>query len=194
MTFRHCFLLSIDLYTTRFNPIAATLLKRALQALLAKTRTKCTSTAMLDIVVESANGDIRSAIMALQLMSAADSSSSLAPKALKASSKKGRDNVHLLESITRREQSLVLFHLMGKILYAKRKGDPASSSASKRDIERERELDKKLKDPPDCPNWLNDHDRRASRVDVDVTISTPLNLPSLRLIDHDHRLSMQIHP
>jgi cell cycle checkpoint protein len=93
----------------------------------------------------------------------------------------------MLESITRREQSLVLFHLLGKVLYNKRmlrsslpqgrcsllrtgKGDPSSSSASAKDTQKEKMLDALIPDPSKLPEWLSDHDRRASRVDVDVRI------------------------
>lgn len=63
---------------------------------------------MLDTIIDSANGDIRSAIMALQFA------------CIRLSTKtKGGDQA-ILEIITRREQSLVLFHLMGKVLYNKR--------------------------------------------------------------------------
>ena len=48
------------------------------------------------------------------------------------------------------------------------KDDPPSSSAKARDVERERRLDARLKDAPSLPSFLAEHDRRASRVDVDV--------------------------
>lgn len=92
-----------------------------------------------------------------------------------------------LEAVTRREQSLHLFHLLGKILYNKRKtlapstvklsterlfcsgkGDPPNPSASAKDKKREQELDARLKNPPPIPSWLSDHKRPTSRVDVDV--------------------------
>lgn len=67
---------------------------------------------MIDTVIESANGDIRSAVMALQFSSIA----------IKKSGKKKRasDSTVLIEAITRRESSLVLFHLIGRVLYNKR--------------------------------------------------------------------------
>ena len=53
--------------------------------------------------------------------------------------------------------------------YETGKGDLPSSSALARDIKREQELDKKLRDPPKLPEHLREHDRKASRVDVDVS-------------------------
>ena len=100
----------------RFNPIAPTLLRKALQALLQThfashpRGMSAPSNDVLDTIVESANGDIRSAIMAMQFACVVQLPSK--------SKKKGAKLV--LESVTRREQSLVLFHLMGKVLYNKR--------------------------------------------------------------------------
>lgn len=69
---------------------------------------------VLDAIVETANGDIRSAIMALQF-------ACVVQMDCKGRKKKSTDKgTAILESVTRREQSLVLFHLMGKVLYNKR--------------------------------------------------------------------------
>lgn len=105
---------------------------------------------------------------------------------------KGGDAKVVLEAVTRREQSLHLFHLMGKVLYNKRgfaiichqfhslsdtlyigKGDPPNASATAKDIQREKESDMKLKDPPPLPSYLSQHERPTTRVDVDVRIHTP---------------------
>lgn len=92
-----------------------------------------------------------------------------------------------MEVVTRREQALALFHLIGKILYNKSassvmskaqsstynlagKGDPPSSSASAKDKLRDQELDRRLRNPPPLPAWLSDHHRQTSRVDIDVKI------------------------
>ena len=63
---------------------------------------------VLDAILESANGDIRSVIMAMQFACIVQLPSK--------SKKKGTKLV--LESVMQREQSLVLFHLMGKVLYS----------------------------------------------------------------------------
>jgi len=56
------------------------------------------------------------------------------------------------------------------------KGDPPSSSASAKDIQREKDLDAAFGDPPPLPVHLSRHDRRTSRVDVDVRFSPSLSL------------------
>ena len=81
---------------------------------------------VIDIIVGSSNGDIRSAIMALQFACVIDlPASSMGSKGKVArktvgGTKKTTNARAVLEAVTRREQSLVLFHLMGKILYNKR--------------------------------------------------------------------------
>ncbi|KAK0450286.1 Rad17 cell cycle checkpoint protein-domain-containing protein [Desarmillaria tabescens] len=153
----------------RFNPIAPTFLRKALQALLDRHFSTARggnsvrpSKHILDIIVDSANGDIRSAVNALQF-------SSIGQKGRKKG--KSREAMVIMESVTRREQSLALFHLIGKVFYNKRKGDPPALSASKRDIEKEKALDESLKDPPDLPSFLSEHQRRTSRVNVDILYS-----------------------
>ncbi len=74
---------------------------------------------VLDIIIESSNGDIRSAIMALQFACTAEQGKPL--KGTKMGAKPhGPSAAVMLESVTRREQSLALFHLLGKIMYNKR--------------------------------------------------------------------------
>jgi cell cycle checkpoint protein len=70
---------------------------------------------VVNIIVESSNGDIRSAVMALQFACVIE----MGNKDRKKKSGEKAATV-VLESVTRREQSLVLFHLMGKVLYNKR--------------------------------------------------------------------------
>ncbi|KAF5364897.1 hypothetical protein D9758_008126 [Tetrapyrgos nigripes] len=162
------------LYVTqiRFNPVAPTLLMKALKALLDMRFPKDSgsrspiSAALLDVIVNSANGDIQNAIMGLQFA---------CTRLNKATKSKGKasdgtklNEQVLVESITRREQSLVLFHLLGKVLYNKRKGDPPAPSTSPRDARKEQELDKRLKDPPKLLPHLSEHDRKASRVDINM--------------------------
>lgn len=67
---------------------------------------------VLDAIVESANGDIRSAIMALQFACVIELPGR--------SKKKLGEQRAVLEAVTRREQSLALFHLLGKVMYNKR--------------------------------------------------------------------------
>jgi cell cycle checkpoint protein len=91
-------------------------MRKALQAMINTHFSKSTlgapSKDVLDIIVESSNGDIRSAIMALQFACIAQASGSKKKKAKIA-------NSLVLEAVTRREQSLALFHLLGKVMYNK---------------------------------------------------------------------------
>ena len=48
------------------------------------------------------------------------------------------------------------------------KSDPPNPSASAKDLQKERDLDALFKDPLKLPPHLQHHERRASRVDVDV--------------------------
>ena len=102
-----------------FNPIAPTFLRKALQSLLNAHFSHSAASPpreVLDLVVESANGDIRSAIMGLQFACLIEVPSN--KRGRKKSLAATRVNV-VLEAVTRREQSLALFHLMGKVLYNK---------------------------------------------------------------------------
>lgn len=162
---------------------------------------------IIDIIVESSNGDIRSAIMALQFACVSDISESKSKgrgKTKKASSK--LESRALMEAVTRREQSLALFHLVGKLLYNKRrylnqmqfisletdvqflgKGDAPAPSAAKKDIERDKALDTRLKDPPKLPRHLSAHDRKASRVDVEALYAdSPIASSLLSLYLHQN--------
>ncbi|PPQ71519.1 hypothetical protein CVT26_010390 [Gymnopilus dilepis] len=164
-----------------FNPIAPTLMRKALQSLLtthfSSTSSKTgaqPSKEILDIVIDSSNGDIRSAIMALQfacIAEAGGTSSTKQKNGRKKTAKGGSSKLQagvVMEAVTRREQSLALFHLLGKVLYNKRKGDAPSSSTSAKDAQKEREADALLPDPSPLPEHLKSHERRTSRVDVDA--------------------------
>ncbi|KAI0674065.1 Rad17-domain-containing protein [Trametes maxima] len=177
-----------------FNPIAATYMRSALKALLDQHFATPSSTGarptkdVLDVIVESSNGDIRSAVMALQFACTADRSTQKPTKGSKRASKmQGPSARVMLEAVTRREQTLALFHLLGKIMYNKRKGDPSSSSASAKDIRKDQEIDKRLKDPPRLPLYLKDHERRPSRVDVEALYAdTPIDASLLSLYIHQN--------
>lgn len=101
----------------RFRPIAPTYLRPALQALLSRRFPAGggPSKDALALVVDSANGDIRSAVMALQFACA---SPAAPPTTATAKGRKKADA--LVAAVTRREQSLALFHLLGKLFYNKR--------------------------------------------------------------------------
>jgi cell cycle checkpoint protein len=108
----------------RFNPIAQTLMKKALTALVNRHFSKSLSSSshshtvaptkdIIDAIVQSSNGDIRSAIMALQFNSVASQKS-------KKGKKRSATSTAILEATTKRESSLALFHLIGRVLYNKR--------------------------------------------------------------------------
>ncbi|KAI0079145.1 Rad17-domain-containing protein [Panus rudis PR-1116 ss-1] len=182
-----------------FNPIATTLMRRALQSIInshfssgAKSKSCALGAApskdVLDLVIDSSQGDIRSAIMSLQFAIVSHALNS-APVGGKGKKKKGNNasSRALMELVTRREQSLALFHLLGKLLYNKRKGDPPASSASAKDVHRDKELDAKLKDPPKLPPHLSSHDRPPSRVNIEsLYADSPIESGLLSLYVHQN--------
>ncbi|KAG6865361.1 hypothetical protein C0991_003213 [Blastosporella zonata] len=170
-----------------FNPIAPTLLLKALQALVhthfSTPSRSAPSRELLDAIIESSNGDIRSAIMALQFACVVEMNR-------KNRKKKGgeKGKTVMLESVTRREQSLVLFHLLGKVLlFSAGKNDPPSSSASAKDVEKEKASDAQLKDPPKPSPDFQEHDRRASRINVDsLYADSPIDSSLFSLYIHQN--------
>ena len=50
------------------------------------------------------------------------------------------------------------------------KGDPPSSSMSAKDKALEQECDSRLPNPMKLPAWISDHDRRTTRVNIDVSV------------------------
>jgi cell cycle checkpoint protein len=141
---------------------------------------------LLDTIVESSNGDIRSAIMGLQF--ACSTLFGSGKKSKGKGGKKAATEAAKMIALTNREQSLQLFHLMGKVLYNKRKifrqnpsfvkpdsssptgkNDPPNPSATAKDIAREKALDDQIQDPVELPRWLEEEQRRGSRVQVDVS-------------------------
>ncbi|KAJ7078487.1 Rad17 cell cycle checkpoint protein-domain-containing protein [Mycena epipterygia] len=170
-----------------FNPIAPTLMKKALQALVSthfsKSAGSVPSKETLDIIIETSNGDIRSAIMALQFSCVVEM---VGGKGHKKNS--GGSSARLvLEAVTRREQSMELFHMIGRVLYNKRKGDPPNPSAKAKDIQKDKDLDATLKDPPKLPPFLASHARRTSRVNVDLLYAdSPIDSSLFSLYIHQN--------
>lgn len=134
---------------------------------------------VLDMLTTCSRGDIRGAVMELQLSVLSDK------KPTKGKKSTSSDSVALLKLASQREQSLALFHLIGKVLYNKRvshfsfgastlkcgfigKGDPPSSSATRREKEQLRFLGQSIPDPEELPPHLKSHNRKASLVDVNV--------------------------
>ncbi|EIN04674.1 P-loop containing nucleoside triphosphate hydrolase protein [Punctularia strigosozonata HHB-11173 SS5] len=176
-----------------FNPIAPTLLKKALQALLgaACAHNKAAgrvSKDVLDLIVQTTNGDIRSAVMALEFACTAEViSETTSAKKRRRGHNKHTDQRGVFEAVTRRESSLALFHLLGKVFYNKRKGDAPSGNASKADAAREAELDARLANPSPLPAHLAAHERRASRVDVPLLYAdSPIDSSLFSLYVHQN--------
>ncbi|GAA5870913.1 hypothetical protein JCM8547_000031 [Rhodosporidiobolus lusitaniae] len=205
-----------------FNPIASTIMKRALTRTLdrlyapssssSRSRSCKSSSASssraptvsgldpstrpslstLDLLIQHANGDIRSALMSLQFLATQGGGSAtslgLGAKREKKKSGKGKKRKRggssdeseeeegkkggkekvkqLLQFVTSRESSLFVFHALGKVLYNKRWGDSADDD--KKDLNRpgilqNREYDK-------LPKHLRKAGlgRNASKVDPDV--------------------------
>ncbi|KAG2064310.1 hypothetical protein BDR04DRAFT_1084552 [Suillus decipiens] len=185
--------LSTSPYVTRiaFNPIAPTLMTKALQAMLANhfmtTSGKPPAKDIVEMIVESSNGDIRSAVMALEFACVVTLTKDSGKGKTQRNMTGRRGARAVLEAVTRREQSLVLFHLMGKILYNKRKGDHPATHLSARDAAKERELDETLIDPSPLPDWLSEHDRKASRVCLETIASdSPIDSSLLGLYIHQN--------
>lgn len=98
-----------------FNPIAPTLMKKALKGVLTQhfgpSSKSSPSNQVLDTIVDSSNGDVRSAVMTLQFACIMEPTSKTKGK------KKAKELP--IEAVTKREQSLALHHMLGKVLYNK---------------------------------------------------------------------------
>lgn len=160
----------------RFNPIAPTLLASALKRVTTLANMRI-SQGILNSIVEGAGGDVRSATMTLEFTCGRSASGK----------QSSRSNVGSILSMTQKENALLLFHLIGKIMYNKRKSDPHPKSASAKDISRERALDRTLNDPPPLSSWLATEERRTSRVDVNLLYaSTPVDASLFGLYIHQN--------
>ncbi|TFK67761.1 P-loop containing nucleoside triphosphate hydrolase protein [Pluteus cervinus] len=176
-----------------FNPVAPTLMQRALQSILTR-HVKASGTALtisqtrdlVSAVVDSSSGDIRSAVMSLQFACAKRPTDG-PTKGKKAKSADKDAAMTLLGVMAKREQSLALFHLLGKVLYNKRKGDPPSISLTARDKQKEQELDASLPNQPPLPFYFKDHERRPSRVNVDTLYAdSPIDSSLFSLYVHQN--------
>ena len=90
----------------------------------------------LELLVESTNGDIRASINALQfscLNNLNDFSSIFQSDVSQSNTKKSKKvpikkSVKSQSSVGIKDQSLVLFHALGKVLYAKREPEPETAA------------------------------------------------------------------
>ncbi|KAG8788697.1 Cell cycle checkpoint protein rad17, partial [Ceratobasidium sp. 428] len=152
----------------KFNPIAATFMRKALSGIIASRLSLPTTSKSsgvpretLDTLVEASAGDIRSAIMSVQFAclvgGGSEQTNASGKSKTKGKSKKSERDAtvkSMFAAVTRREQALALFHLLGRLFYNKRYGDP----------------EEPLEAPPQTAQPLPEHlaqfERRPSKVDV----------------------------
>lgn len=144
-----------------FNPIAPTLLLKALDLVLQKEarhslRRRIPGPAVLKQLAEV--GDVRSAIGSLEFLclrggDADDWSGRIAGKSKKGTAAMSKTEQRTLELVSQRESSLGLFHAVGRVVYNKRE-EPTSTNR-----------------PPQPPDHLPQHVRlKVSEVAVDALI------------------------
>lgn len=123
---------------------------------------------VLDAVVESASGDIRSAINTLQV-ACLTKAPGLETRGIKRTSNGNaidKGSKRAIAAISAKESSLVIFHTLGRILYNKRVGDPVDKDNS----EEEEEIDTKCQESTDdLPSHWQPLLRRKSRVKPEVS-------------------------
>ncbi|WRT67333.1 uncharacterized protein IL334_004303 [Kwoniella shivajii] len=194
-----------------FLPLAPTFLNKALMRVLQTAIPKAVnrpSHSTVQLIALSSNGDLRSAINSLQLLCQGrkevkgkkrkirdgeeeDADIELGPK--KRGSGKGsrggkgakldvsKDLRAVLDAVTRKEQSLNLFHALGKVFYNKRLDDPKIEDEDEELLQRIRRL------PPDepLPPHLREFKRRKSLVQMEAFIPTiPVDASSFALWIH----------
>ncbi|WVN86688.1 uncharacterized protein L203_101860 [Cryptococcus depauperatus CBS 7841] len=188
-----------------FLPIAPTFMTRALTRIISLSLPpeKQPSKATIQLLVQSSNGVLRSAINSLQLFSSARAVADRSQPGQKRKGqeegltmgvrKKGKGSMGgrgakldvslelraILDAVTRKEQSLNLFHSLGKVFYNKRLGDPN---------EEDQEILSAIEAlPPDepLPLHLAEFERRKSLVQLDQFIpSIPIDASSFALWVH----------
>ncbi|KAK4685335.1 cell cycle checkpoint protein, partial [Tremellales sp. Uapishka_1] len=212
-----------------FIPLANTFITKALSRVvqlaipLPKNRP---SASTLQLLAHTSNGDLRSAINSLQLLC----KRSIGPGVKSGSKRKNREEDDeeeartakrtgkgsrggkgakldvsrdlrlVLDAVTRREQSLGLFHALGKVFYNKRwskrrtiqggdtdpsinpgLNDPGEDEQDQEEISRVR----KMVDPDPLPPSLGEHERHKSMIDMETFIPTiPVDASSFALWIH----------
>lgn len=182
-------------HLVRFNPVAPTILRKSLQAVLERQKKRGwvslpapsspRAKSAIDAIICTCNGDVRSAVNSLQLWLGRDSQ-----KARKRDSdglmKSTSQNTNIgMESAAGREASFAVFHALGKILYNKREGDPQVEPEAR--SSRLEVFPMKWSEPfrsesfpggdldssdlhQELPAHLNHLHRRKSKVDVEVCL------------------------
>ncbi|KAF8748177.1 Rad17 cell cycle checkpoint protein [Rhizoctonia solani] len=138
----------------KFNPVAATFMRKALISVISshlslpsssnsKSKSHGLPKETIDALIEAANGDIRSAITGVQFAFTATSKATSQEVGRKKSSVRGKSGAKgerdaalkaMFSAITRREQALALFHLLGKDMETQTSlinSDPIAKTAAK---------------------------------------------------------------
>ncbi|GAA6019350.1 hypothetical protein JCM11491_000903 [Sporobolomyces phaffii] len=184
-----------------FNPIAQTIMKKALNRILDQVHDSSSSSTLttldhksrpsgptLDLIIQHSNGDLRSAVMSLQFLSTRASNSSVTTslggggggggakgkgkaKKVKTDRASRRDDAkELLQVVTSRENSLFIFHALGKVLYNKRWGE--SPADDKKDLNRPGIVQPSGDAVDKLPKHLRkEWSRTPSKVDPDVVFA-----------------------
>ncbi|TXT13660.1 hypothetical protein VHUM_01027 [Vanrija humicola] len=187
-----------------FLPLAPTFVTKALNRVISLAipdAAKRPSPGAVQLIAQSSHGDLRSSINSLQVLctgSALKSSKKRKTdgdgKPSKATGRGSRGGKGAkidvseeiraaLDAVTRREQSLNLFHALGKVFYNKRLGDPRT------DQEDAEELDVIRKLPPDdpLPEHLEDYQRSKSLVQMEAFTGTiPIDASTFALWIHSN--------
>ncbi|KAJ9118987.1 hypothetical protein QFC24_005953 [Naganishia onofrii] len=187
-----------------FLPMAPTFMIKALKRIAASAFTDVKSRPsqeFIQLIAHSANGDLRSAINSLQFLSRSGNSRNAitstsnalvsgkktgkGSRGGKGTKLKGSEEVRtLLNAIARREQSLGLFHALGKIMYNKRFGDMDDETSTDPVILKKEE--QYQRDHP-LPAHLAQHERRRYENDFDSLIaSVPVDTASFMLWIHQN--------
>ncbi|ODN98425.1 cell cycle checkpoint protein [Cryptococcus wingfieldii CBS 7118] len=174
-----------------FIPIAPTFMFKALFRILTLSPLPTAShpaKATLQLICQSSNGDLRAAINSLQMLCGGRGKIANGRGAARGKGK-GRgqkDEGHVLravlDAVTRKEQSLNLFHALGKVFYNKRLGDPNQQEDENQET---LEMIRQLPKDDDLPSHLKEFTRRKSLVQMETFIpSIPLDASSFALWVH----------
>lgn len=181
----------------KFNPIAATLLRKTLTDVIAKERKIGSSNVpapssseakeCVEAVIAVSNGDIRSSLHALQMLLQSNKRT-LGKRMANGTSK--RASASSLNA-SGRESSLVIFHALGRVLYNKRVGDPGDDEGNEQRSDPTISLTDAINATSvreyELPGHLQHRARRKSRVDVETLWRTiPIDANTLQLYLHQN--------
>jgi len=108
--------------TINFNSLPNTFIAKALERVLNQEKRSLPSNCQLSDIVESSNGDLRSALNTLQLMSQGHGSTGLVTTGKSKKRKLVTPESKTIIEANSRDGSLDFLHALGKILYCKRPG------------------------------------------------------------------------